>query len=234
MESNDPPGTVLLSGVVGSTAYGLDHADSDVDRLGMFAVPTEQLHGLRRPSESHVSAKPDITYHEAGKAVRLILASNPAAMEILWLESYEVLHPLGEELIAMRRSLLSADGVRQAYLGDATQQYLKLQRRGSGTFGARTPEETAKAEKNARHLLRRIFQGTALHTRGVLPIRLSPTQAYELRRRSTLLLKDHGIAPAHLKQAEQVFDLPGVLPERADEGSADRWLKRVRREFYTP
>ncbi|MFD7300744.1 DNA polymerase beta superfamily protein, partial [Streptomyces pharetrae] len=37
---------ILLSGVVGSTAYGLAHEDSDVDRLGVFAAPTESLHGL--------------------------------------------------------------------------------------------------------------------------------------------------------------------------------------------
>jgi hypothetical protein len=30
---------MLLSGVVGSVAYGLDTEDSDVDRLGMFAYP---------------------------------------------------------------------------------------------------------------------------------------------------------------------------------------------------
>jgi hypothetical protein len=35
------PGTVLLSGIVGSQAYGLATPDSDVDRLGMFAFPTE-------------------------------------------------------------------------------------------------------------------------------------------------------------------------------------------------
>ena len=33
-------GTVLLSGIVGSTAYGLAGPDSDVDRLGMYAAPS--------------------------------------------------------------------------------------------------------------------------------------------------------------------------------------------------
>ncbi len=51
---------VLLSGIVGSTAYGLAHAGSDIDRLGMFAAPTEQLHGLHRSAESHVTEKKDV------------------------------------------------------------------------------------------------------------------------------------------------------------------------------
>lgn len=33
-------GAMLLAGIVGSTAYGLAGPDSDVDRLGVFAVPT--------------------------------------------------------------------------------------------------------------------------------------------------------------------------------------------------
>jgi uncharacterized protein len=76
---------VLLSGIVGSTAYGLARPGSDVDRLGLFAVPTEQLHGLRRPPESHVTHEPDSTLHEAAKWARLALRSNPTVLELAWL-----------------------------------------------------------------------------------------------------------------------------------------------------
>ena len=62
---------VLLSGVVGSTAYGLATEDSDVDWLGVYAAPTEKILGLHPPQESIVSTAPDITYHEAGKYCRL-------------------------------------------------------------------------------------------------------------------------------------------------------------------
>ena len=40
---------VLLSGVVGSTACGLAGPDSDVDRLGVYAAPTIEFHGLYPP-----------------------------------------------------------------------------------------------------------------------------------------------------------------------------------------
>jgi hypothetical protein len=58
----------VLTGVVGSTAYGLARPGSDVDRLGVFAVDTAELHGLRRPVESVVDAAPlpDRTLHEVG------------------------------------------------------------------------------------------------------------------------------------------------------------------------
>ncbi len=47
---NSEPGTVLLAGIVGSTAYGLAGPDSDVDRLGVFAAPTLSLLGLDAPA----------------------------------------------------------------------------------------------------------------------------------------------------------------------------------------
>jgi hypothetical protein len=41
--------TVLLQGIVGSTAYGLAGPHSDVDRLGVYAALTWAFHGLRLP-----------------------------------------------------------------------------------------------------------------------------------------------------------------------------------------
>lgn len=120
---------VLLSGIVGSTAYGLAHEGSDIDRLGVFAAPTVSLHGLHRPKESHVTKDPDVTLHEAAKWCRLALGGNPTASELVWLpdELYEVRTPLGDELIGIRSAFLSAERVRNAYLGYATQQFRRLQ-----------------------------------------------------------------------------------------------------------
>jgi len=57
---------VLLSGVVGATAHGLAHAGSDLDRLGVHAVPTVELLGLHRPrTDSPVTTRPDRTLYEA-------------------------------------------------------------------------------------------------------------------------------------------------------------------------
>lgn len=52
-------------------------------------------------------------------------------MELVWLpdELYEVRTPLGDELIGIRGSFLSAQRVRDAYLGYATQQFRKLESR---------------------------------------------------------------------------------------------------------
>ncbi|MCN9241174.1 nucleotidyltransferase domain-containing protein [Streptomyces sp. RY43-2] len=223
---------VLLSGIVGSTAYGLAHEGSDVDRLGMFAAPTEALHGLHRPKESHVSTAPDRTLHEAAKWCRLALGGNPTAMELVWLpaELCEIRTPLGDELIGIRTSFLCAQRVRDAYLGYATRQFRRLEARGDGSFSADTRKRTAK---HARHLKRLCHQGLELYTTGKLTIRVeNPQEYHDFGER---VAADAEVARPLLRSFENAFDeTRGVLPQQPDEAAAEAWLRRVRAHFYAP
>lgn len=223
---------ILLSGIVGSTAYGLVHEGSDVDRLGMYAVDTAELHGLHRITESYNSpTKPDITLHEAGKWCRLALGGNPTVMELAWLpdDLYEVRTPLGDDLIAIRQSFLSAPRVRDAYLGYATQQFRKLESRG-GTFG---PDLVKRTAKHARHMYRLLMQGFELWTGGTLTLRVdNPSDVMDFGQE---------VADGDLRLAKEILaeyverfdDTPTVLPHYPDEKTVEEWLRRVRREFFT-
>ncbi|WP_404815954.1 DNA polymerase beta superfamily protein [Streptomyces thermolineatus] len=212
---------VLLSGIVGSTAYGLAHAGSDTDRLGVFAAPTSAFHGLHRPAESHVTTDPDTTYHEAAKWCRLALGCNPTASELVWLpgELYEVRTALGDDLIALRGRFLSARRVRDAYLGYAGQQFRRLRERGGGPSSGR-------AAKHARHLVRLLEQGTRLHLTGHLEIRLEDPG--RVREDGERIAADPDLGLEFLSRAEEVFDRPGVLPPAPDEPAVEAWLQRVR------
>jgi len=221
---------ILLSGIVGSTAYGLAREGSDVDRLGLFAAPTEQLHGLRAPKDSHVTTHPDRTLHEAAKWCRLALGGNPTIMELVWLpdDLYEVRTPLGDELIGIRSTLLSAKRVRDAYLGYATQQFKRLYDRGDGSFSADTRKRTAK---HARHLKRLCHQGFELYATGHLVIRVDDPEEYH--RFGEDVTADATVALSMLKNFEALFDkTAGVLPDRPDEAPAEAWLRRVRAAYY--
>jgi predicted nucleotidyltransferase len=224
------PTNVLLSGIVGSTAYGLATAGSDVDRLGVYAAHTVAFHGLHKPAESHVTTKPDVTFHEAAKACRLMLGGNPTVTEILHLpdDLYEVRGELGDELIGIRSAFLSAKRVRDAYLGYATQQFRRLEARGDGSFSADTRNRTAK---HARHLMRLCHQGLQLHRTGKLEIRLAePERFHDFGRR----VADGDIECARRLMAgyEEAFDEDRtVLPDRPDESAVERWLLRVRMEY---
>ncbi|MEV6704949.1 nucleotidyltransferase domain-containing protein [Micromonospora wenchangensis] len=215
---------LLLSGIVGSVAYGLAGPGSDVDRIGVFAAPTVAFHGLRPPRESVVTTDPDVTLHEAGKYARLALSGNPTATELIWLpdDCYETRTELGDRLIAIRSAFLSAPRVRDAYLGYASQQFRKLTTRDATVGGRR------RSAKHARHLARLLHQGRTLYATGVLEIRLADPQwfrAFGERVAGGALAE----AQALVAEAERDFDrLRTPLPDRPDEATVERWLRAVR------
>ncbi|WP_420791188.1 DNA polymerase beta superfamily protein [Streptomyces sp. NRRL S-350] len=219
----------MLAGVVGSTAYGFAHADSDLDRLGLFATPTEELHGLHRPAESHVTTDPDVTLHEAAKWCRLALACNPTASELVWLpdDLYDTRTPLGDELIALRTAFLSAPAVRRAYLGYADQQFRKLLTRDTTDPAARR-----RAAKHARHLVRLVEQAVRLHETGRNAVRLPDPE--RVREAGERIADRPAAAESLLADAAARLDRPGVLPAAPDPRPVEAWLRRVRAAHYTP
>src|SRR3990172_195745 len=220
---------ILLSGVVGSTAYGLTGPDSDVDWLGTYAAPTIQFHGLNPPvgkAASVVRNDPDVTYHEAGKLAALCLNGNPTVMELLWLDSYTHMTYHGSDLVSIRSAFLSQRRVRDAYFGYATAQFHRLL--GSGLFASKMRK---RVSKHGRHLLRLLDQGHELCSTGRLTIRLADPQRYiDFGERVT---EDPESARPALAEAEAKFDATrSPLPDHPNEGAVERWLHDVRATYY--
>lgn len=224
----------LLCGIVGSTAYGLSHGSSDVDRIGVYAAPTLDFVRLRPLAGRDFSASQhvpsDITVHEVGQFCRLALGANPTATELLWLpdDLYEVRTALAYELIAIRSAFLSTGRVRGAYLEYARDQFRRLVMRGDGSFSADTRKRTAK---HARHLARLIDQGRTLYATGELRVRLDNPQWYhDFGER----VADGDVTEARelLRVAECDFDrVRSPLPERPDERAVESLLLLVRAHF---
>jgi hypothetical protein len=231
-EISTPP-NVLLSGIVGSTAYGLATQDSDIDRLGVFASPTEKLLGLHPVQQSIVSTKPDATFHEAGKFAALALKVNPTITELMWLpgDLYDAQTPLGTALIGIRSAFLSRTAVRNAYLGYITQQFRRLENRGDGSFSADTRKRT---EKHARHLYRLHAQAIMLWQTGRLTVRLPHGDAVLCRVFGENVARgDLDAGRRVIAWAEHVLDTSQTpLPERPDEATVEAWLQDVRRAHY--
>jgi len=220
----------LLRGIVGSTAYGLAGPDSDIDRLGIFAYPTKELFKLNQPKFSLVSKEPDITLHEALKAVQLILSCNPTATEILWLPDhlYERTTLLGNELREIRFSLLSAKRVKDAYMRYATQQFKRLLNRNDRSFSSDTRKRTAK---HARHLKRLVFQGYHLYTEGDLIIELENAQTF--RDFGEMVANNPETVIPFMTEAENRFkDAKTTLPSEPNKFVVEDWLQRVRKHYY--
>lgn len=221
---------IILSGIVGSTAYGLNTPESDIDRLGVFVSSTHMFLGLHPPIETHTTVKPDMTLHEVGKFIKLALNVNPTVTELLWLDEYENQTEFGSSLIDIRESFLSKNRVRNAYLGYATQQFQRLAQRGDGSFSADTRKRTAK---HARHLARLLKQGVQLYSSGKLTVKLEDPEWYMKFGESIANGGDLEDAKALIRLAETDFNvINSPLPEKPNEIKAEQYLQKVRRYFY--
>lgn len=228
--------TPILTGTVGSTAYGLATPESDVDTLSVAVAPTRDILGLHPPRDktaSSVRTDPDVTVHELGKYLGLALKANPTVTELLWLpdDCYTEIHPLGSSLIALRKWLLGATAVRNAYLGYATSQFRKMAHRGDGTFSSDTRGRVAK---HARHLMRLLTQGTELFVRGEMTVRLANPEDYHAFGQLVQDDPEKGLEVARekLATAKHIFDTyTPALDPMPDETAADRFLVSARKYF---
>jgi hypothetical protein len=100
---------VVLRGTVGSHAWGLADADSDVDERGVFALPLPWLDGLVAPPEDLVSADGSVSYWATGKAIRQALRADPNTLEMLFLPTATACDEIGEWLLEARSSFVSAE-----------------------------------------------------------------------------------------------------------------------------
>lgn len=221
---------LLLLGLVGSHAYGLANENSDEDRLGVYWADTVQFHGLNPPvgcKDTIVQHEPnDVTVHEALKFARLCLNGNPTVTELLWLNEYEVISPLGENLIAIAEAFLSAQRVRDSYFGYAIQQFKRLEE--TGQFQSKM---RARAAKHGRHLLRLLHQGFELYSTGRLTIKVADPQWYIDN--GNKIAEDKNHAKQFLDAAQEKFNsVTSALPEKPNEEVVESWLLKVRAAHY--
>lgn len=162
----------LLLGITGSTAYGLNTPQSDVDRIGVFAAPPEQFLGMNfNPDKMTKTTKdPDLTMHELSKFLNLYTKCNPTIVELLFLESYDELDERLSVLLSQRASMLNSEGVRKSYGGYALAQAKRLQNRlESGKKGFNS-DLAKRTQKHGRHCFRLMLQAEQLLTTGEMVV----------------------------------------------------------------
>ncbi len=223
MQTN-PGANLLLKGVVGSRAFGLNNESSDYDYQGIFVAPTKAFLGLEPKIQETYSYKdPDTTYHEVGKFCRLALKCNPTILDLLWIEDYNVRTELGTELINLRKNFLSAKYVRDAYFGYAISQFNKL---------GKDPRPEKRA-KNARHFARLLNQGWQLYTTGNYTVRLQDPDFYFDFGNRVGANQDYAYAKDFLDHYHECFGTEPVcaLPDKPNPEPVNEWLLKVRSYF---
>ncbi|GAA4560412.1 nucleotidyltransferase domain-containing protein [Planotetraspora kaengkrachanensis] len=226
-----PEGTVL-SVVTGSRAYGLDGEGSDVDRRGVFVIPTPMFWRLDKPPTHLDGPMAEQFSWEVERFCVLAMRANPTVLECLWSPIVEHATPVGEELLAIRSAFLSREAERTfaAYSDD---QFRRLESRGGEPPG---PDARFAAEPRFRkmtmHLLRLLAGGLHLVRHGEPLVRVDDGL------RARLLAVRHGATgwqEAKRWRAELTGELSAAiaggsaLPDKPGKDVIEDFLMRVRR-----
>ena len=203
---------MILEVAVGSHAYGLATAESDVDRRGVFVAPTEAFWRLDKPPTSVEGPEPEQFSWEVEHFCRLGLKSNPTVLETLVSPLVEITTPLGEELRDLLPAFLSRHAVR--------------------SFTRATEMQLSRAGRNLKpkqlmHVVRLRLVGLNLLRTGRYDIAADRSL---LKIRSGETPWDEALAWAR-RLGTELAEAQGPLPEEPDRERVEDWLVSVRRRM---
>jgi hypothetical protein len=209
---------IILEGIVGSHAYGLNNKDSDIDIKGIFLYNTNVILGITSFLSTINQDNPDIEYHEVEKFIQLAMSANPTILELLYLSNYNILTEEGKLLIEHRNSFLSKK-IYKSYGGYALDQARKLYRKGMGF---------SRYEKHARHCFRLLLQGEQLLREHTLDVKVSnPSELLQLSKLNPVDLL------SKFEEEFKKFDtIPTTLPDEPNYTDVNNILLQIRKRNY--
>ena len=212
---------VVFQCVIGSRAYGLDNAESDVDRRGFFLPPADQHWSLKSVPEQITCDDTQEQYWEIQKFITLALKANPNVLECLFSPLIERTTPLVDELLSIRTIFLSKL-IYQTYNGYVMSQFKKMQA-GMHKHGEAKP-------KHVMHMIRLLLSGIDVLRTGTLNVQV------ESHKDRLLAIRD-GLMPWNKfdvwrqqlhKEFDQAFQ-DTCLPEHPNHEAANTFLVKARR-----
>lgn len=117
----------IYSVITGSTAYGLNTKDSDIDEKSVVMLPKNYLFQLGSDWETTVFHEPDTEFHSLKKMVSLLNKQNPTMLEMLFVKSEFILkqNKIGKEL-RNNRDLFLSQNCYHSFGGYAKQQLMRI------------------------------------------------------------------------------------------------------------
>jgi predicted nucleotidyltransferase len=214
---------IIYSCIVGSQAFGLAQAGSDVDRRGIYLPPARLHWSLFGIPEQIENREREEVFWELEKFMVLALKANPNILECLYTPLVEIVRPPADQLLLMRDIFLSRL-VYQTYNGYVLSQFKRLER------GLRATGEIRW--KHAMHLIRLLLSGIAILQHGLVHVDVGP------ERERLLLIREGETSWDEVevwrRKLHATFEsafTESRLPERPDYARANAFLITARRSM---
>lgn len=217
---------VIYRCIIGSRAFGLDDANSDTDKRGIYLPPAHlhwSLYGIPEQLDNQDTQE---CYWELQKFLILALKANPNVLECLYTPLVELATPLAEELLTMRSIFLS-QLIYQTYNGYVMSQFKKMEQ-----------DLRAKGEirlKHAMHLIRLLLSGITILKEGFVPVKVEEHRQQLLAiKRGEMSWDEVNAWRLSLHQEfDQAFSTT-KLPERPNYEQVNAFLIKARRSQVLP
>ena len=151
-ENNNLGKNIILIGLGGSYAYGMNKYSSDLDIRG-FSLNRKEEVLLGIDFEQVVDEKTDTTIYSFNKMIELLTKMNPNTCEILGLQDWQYfyLHPIGKELLENRKMFLSKICIH-TFGGYAGSQLRRMENKAARLVGqAQNEAYILKSINNAKY-----------------------------------------------------------------------------------
>lgn len=151
-ENNNLGKNIILIGLGGSYAYGMNKDGSDLDIRGISLNKKEEVL-LGIDFEQVVDEKTDTTIYSFNKMIELLTKMNPNTCEILGLQDWQYfyLHPIGRELLENRKMFLSKICIH-TFGGYAGSQLRRMENKAARLVGqAQNEAYILKSINNAKY-----------------------------------------------------------------------------------
>jgi uncharacterized protein len=217
---------VIYRCIVGSRAYGLDGAESDTDRRGIYLPPAQIHWSLYGVPEQIEHKQEQECYWELQKFIVLALKANPNVLECLYTPLVETTTPIAQELLQLREIFLS-QLVYQTYNSYVLSQFKKMEQdlRNSGAI----------RWKHAMHLIRLLLSGITVLKQGFVPVQVEQyrSQLLDIKFNRTSWEEVNQWRLSLHQDFDQAFSQTR-LPERPDYEQANAFLIRARQAMVNP
>lgn len=173
---------LLVQVVGGSTAYGLNTPESDLDYRGVF-INTEpsKILGLERMDHVQKQETDDVVYYELRKFFELLRNGNTGALEILFSEDFLQTSDVFEEIRANKFKFVDTDKMFRCLLGYMQGELRLANGERTGVLGSKRKAQVEKygfSPKNFTQLFRLANCGCALFEKGYFPVNMEKYDAY--------------------------------------------------------
>lgn len=223
------PDNIILEGITGSRAYGLDTEHSDTDIKGVYLLPTKTILSIgfdtQHTTKDHVD--PDWVYHEVGKFMKLVMSGNPTVTELLYLDDYTYLSPIGKLLIENRDAFLSTKSIMDAYRGYAFSQAKRLNNRTEQGLDGYDSALKNRFAKHTRHCFRLLMQARQLLETGTLDVKVTQEQREYLFAMGEKSADE--VVSEFMRQDSEFDTIKSALPDKLDVKKLNDLLYKIRK-----